>query len=219
MTTSRLAVLLSGNGSNLQAILDAVRERTINGRVAVVVSNRPDAYGLQRAAQAGLPNHVHELGPYLKADRTRRDYDYDLALLLRPYQPDWVVLAGWMHVLSSAFLEHFPDRVINLHPALPGAFPGTNAISRAFDAFQKGDIQHTGVMVHRVPDEAVDAGPVLASVEVPIFEEDDLTALEARVHEAEHKLLVSALLGLVGEPPPLPQRYRGREVRSSQSPS
>lgn len=210
MTTSRLAVLLSGNGSNLQAILDAIRDMQINARVVAVVSNRSDAYGLQRAAQAGLPNHVHELEPYLKGGRSRAEYDHDLGLLLRPYQPDWIVLAGWMHILGKAFLDQYPDRVLNLHPALPGAFPGADAIARAFDAYQQGKIEYTGVMVHKVPDEQVDAGPVLASVEVPIEEEDTLTTLEARIHQAEHALLVATLLDLVGAPPPLSPRQRGR---------
>jgi formyltetrahydrofolate-dependent phosphoribosylglycinamide formyltransferase len=211
MNKARLAVLISGNGSNLQAILDAIRNQQINARIVTVISNRPEAYGLQRAAQAGLPNHAHELAPYLKGGRTRRDYDHDLAMLLRPYQPDWVILAGWMHILSSAFLEHYPHRVLNLHPALPGMFPGTNAIERAFDAYQKGEIEHTGVMIHHVPDETVDAGPVVASVEVPIYEDDTLDTLESRVHRAEHDLMITTLLGLVGEPKPSP-RHRGTQA-------
>ena len=208
MSKARLAVLISGNGSNLQAILDAIRNLQINARVVAVVSNRADAYGLQRAAQSGLPNHVHELSPYMKAGRSRRDYDHDLAMLLRPYQPDWVILAGWMHILSSAFLDHYPNRVLNLHPALPGTFPGTNAIERAFNAYQKGEIEHTGVMVHQVPDEQVDVGPVLGSVEVPIYEDDTLATLESRVHRAEHELLVGTLTELVGTPAPV-GRHRG----------
>lgn len=208
MNKARLAVLVSGNGSNLQAILDAIRNQQINAKIVTVISNRPEAYGLQRAAQAGLPNHAHELAPYLKGGRTRRDYDHDLAMLLRPYQPDWVILAGWMHILSNAFLEHYPHRVLNLHPALPGKFPGTHAIERAFDAYQKGEIEHTGIMIHQVPNEEVDTGPVIASVEVPIYEDDTLETLESRVHRAEHELLVGTLLGLVGEPKSSP-RHRG----------
>ncbi len=91
------------------------------------------------------------------------------AKLAASYQPDWIVLAGWMRVLSSAFLDCFPQRVINLHPALPGTFPGTHAIERAFEAYQRGEIDRTGVMVHLVPDEGVDNGPVLAQAEVVPF--------------------------------------------------
>jgi phosphoribosylglycinamide formyltransferase 1 len=133
------------------------------------------------------------LSPYCQACRPRADYDADLATLVGAFGVTWVVLAGWMHILSQAFLSRFPSRVINLHPALPGCFPGTHAIRRAYQAFQAGQITHTGVMVHRVPDEAVDAGPVLAQEIVPIHPPDTLDDLEARIHAVEHHLLVRAL--------------------------
>jgi phosphoribosylglycinamide formyltransferase-1 len=98
-----------------------------------------------------------------------------------------------MRVLSSNFLGRFPGRVINLHPALPGAFPGIHAIDRAFEACRKGEIRGTGVMVHLVPDEGVDCGPVLLQEEVPILPEDTLETLEARIHSVEHRLLVAAI--------------------------
>src|SRR6185436_17239729 len=114
-----------------------------------------------------------------------------------PYQPDWVILAGWMHVLGMSFLEHYPNRVVNLHPALPGQFPGTNSIARAFEAYQQGEITETGIMVHLVPDAGVDDGPTLATVTVPIHPDDTLETLEERMHEAEHELLVNTLRGLI----------------------
>lgn len=194
---ARLVVLISGNGTNLQAIIDACdnwrSEKGLPARVVAVVSNRKAAYGLARAEKHGIPTVYHPLKPYREAGRSRREYDADLARIVASYRPDWVVLAGWMHVLSMAFLAHFPGRVINLHPALPGQFAGTHAIRRAFEAFQRGEITHTGVMVHRVPDEEVDVGPVVAQAEVPILPEDTLEDLEARVHRTEHKLLVDAL--------------------------
>jgi phosphoribosylglycinamide formyltransferase-1 len=196
-TLTPLAVLVSGYGSNLQAILDACATGRLPARVAVVVSNRREAYGLERARRAGVPALYHPLKPYISSGRSRAEYDADLANLLRPYAPAWVVLAGWMHVLSDAFLRHFPNRVVNLHPALPGQFPGVNAIARAYEAYQRGEIEGTGVMVHLVPDEAVDAGPVVATAPVPIFPTDTLADLEARVHQTEHDLLVSALLSLL----------------------
>ncbi len=107
-------------------------------------------------------------------------------------RPDLIVLAGWMHVLSPAFLDRFPMKVLNLHPALPGQFPGTHAIERAYEAFQRGEIDRTGVMVHWVVPE-VDAGPVVASAEVPIYPTDTLDDLEARIHAIEHQLLVEAI--------------------------
>jgi formyltetrahydrofolate-dependent phosphoribosylglycinamide formyltransferase len=111
--------------------------------------------------------------------------------------PDYVILAGWMRILSSFFLSNFPNRVINLHPALPGMFPGTHAIERAFEAYQRREIDHTGVMVHLVPDEGVDNGPVLTTAIVPIDEDDTLESLETRVHQTEHTLLVNTLKSVI----------------------
>ena len=123
----------------------------------------------------------------------RRRYDADLADLVAGVEPDLVVLAGWMHLLSSDFLGRFPHRVVNLHPALPGEFPGADAIGDAWKAHQAGRITRTGVMVHFVPDEGVDSGPVIASVEVPIHPGDTFEALSERIHTAEHALIVSAI--------------------------
>ena len=195
--TVRLAVLISGNGSNLQAILDAIRMRVLDAQVVVVVSNRKAALGLERAAKAGVPTHYHPLKSYRDAGRSREEYDADLAEILKQYAPDYVVLAGWMHIFSNQFLRHFPYRVINLHPALPGKFPGAHAIEEAFAAFQRGEIKGTGVMVHLVPDEQVDRGPVLLTSEVPIYPTDTLETLENRVHQAEHRTLVQAIDRLI----------------------
>ncbi|MCE7873352.1 phosphoribosylglycinamide formyltransferase [bacterium CPR1] len=179
----RLVVLVSGNGSNLQAILEACREGRLKAEVALVVSNRPGAYALERARAAGVEALV------LSRDgRSRREYDAALAELVAAARPDRVVLAGFLHILSSVFLERFPDQVLNLHPALPGAFPGLNAIERAFEA----GLDQTGVMVHRV-DEGVDTGPVLGVEQVSIHPEDSLESLTERIHQAEHRLLIRCL--------------------------
>jgi formyltetrahydrofolate-dependent phosphoribosylglycinamide formyltransferase len=191
-----LVVLISGYGSNLQAILDACASGVLPARVTGVISNKKEAYGLERARQAGVPG-VYKPKP---KEQDRREYDAELAELVAAYHPDWVVLAGWMRVLSSAFLIHFPGRVVNLHPALPGTFPGTEAIQQAFEAYRRGEIAHTGVMVHLVPNEGVDAGPVLAQEVVPIEPGDALETLEARVHAVEHKILVEVLRQLTTEP-------------------
>ncbi len=192
---ARLVVLISGHGSNLQAILDACAAGQLAAQVVAVFSNQPGAYGLARARQAGVPARVQ---PKFKA-QDRRTYDAELAEAVAAYRPDWVVLAGWMRVLSSAFLSRFPDRVVNLHPALPGTFPGTQAIERAHAAFQRGEITYTGLMVHLVPDEGVDAGPVLAQAVVTIGADETLAALEERMHAAEHALLVQTLQSLCAE--------------------
>jgi len=189
---ARLAVFISGFGSNLQAIIDAVQAGELDAEIVVVVSNRKAAYGLVRAEQAGIPTLYFPLKPYRDAGRSREEYDADLAERVAAYEPDLIVLAGWMHILSPAFLDRFPNRVINLHPALPGQFPGTHAIQRAYEAFQRGEIDHTGVMMHYVVPE-VDAGPVIISEEVPIYPSDTLDDLEARIHEVEHRLIVEAI--------------------------
>lgn len=185
----RLVILISGSGSNLQAILDACASGELRTLVVTVISNKPDAYGLTRARAAGV-EAIHF--PKLE-NESRREYDARLANYVTTKLPDYIILAGWMRLLSSDFLSCFPDRVINLHPALPGTFPGTRAIERAFEAYQRKEIDHTGVMVHLVPDEGVDNGPVLATEIVPIQPEDTVESLEARVHEVEHRILVSVL--------------------------
>jgi phosphoribosylglycinamide formyltransferase 1 len=186
---ARLVVLVSGNGSNLQAILDACASGELPASVICVISNKADAYGLIRAKSAGVEAiHFAKL-----TNETRQEYDKRLADYVTTQQPDFIILAGWMRILSSSFLSSFPNKVINLHPALPDTFPGTHAIERAFEAHQRGEIQHTGVMVHLVPDEGVDNGPVLATEIVPFRKEDTLESLETRVHQTEHTLLVNSL--------------------------
>ena len=190
----RLGVLISGHGSNLQALIDALeRGELVGAEIAVVVSNRRAAYGLERARRYGLACEYHPLAPYRGQGRSRADYDADLARLLQRYGVEWVVLAGWMHVLSDAFLRHYRGRVLNLHPALPGRFPGTDAIARAHQAAERGEIDRTGVMVHLVPDERVDEGPPVVWEEVPIRPGESLEELEARIHQVEHRLLVEAV--------------------------
>jgi phosphoribosylglycinamide formyltransferase-1 len=192
----RLVVLISGSGTNLQAIVDACKDGSLPMRVVGVFSNKAEAFGLERARLAGIP------AIYLPKpkDEERGAYDGRLADSVTGFAPDWVVLAGWMRILSNAFLERFPDRVINLHPALPGTFAGTHAIDRAYEACRRGEITQTGVMVHLVPDEGVDCGPVLATQSVPIFPDESLEALEAHIHETEHKLLVATLRRIALEP-------------------
>lgn len=193
---ARLVVMISGGGTNLQAILDAIAGGELDAEVALVVSNRKAAYGLVRAEQAGIPTLYFPLKPYTDAGRARIDYDRDLAECVRATAPDWIVLAGWMHVLSPTFLDCFYNRVINLHPALPGQFPGTDAIQRTFEAYRRGEVGGGGCMVHYVIPE-VDAGAVIGQAEVPLQPGDTLEAFEARLHDAEHDLLVRSLQTLV----------------------
>ena len=185
----RLLVLASGNGSNLQAILDACTQGELNAKIVGVIADKPQAYALERARAAGIPTCLIQKSK----DQTRSDYDRELAKTAALFKPDWIILAGWMRLLSCSFLDQFHMRVINLHPALPGAFPGTRAIERAFEAYHNGQITHTGIMVHLVPDAGVDNGPLLAQQVVEIYTDDTLESLEARIHQAEHRLLVQVL--------------------------
>jgi len=188
----RLVVMISGNGSNLQALIDHTTAGTLDAEITAVVSNRPDAYGLERARHAGIPTEVLSLSSFKQQGGSRTAYNRKLADLIAGYSPALVILAGWMLILADEFLRRFPGRVINLHPALPGAFPGTNAIARAHAAFHRGEIKHTGVMVHGVVPE-VDAGPLIVSEPVPIFRGESVVDLEERVHFVEHNLIVAAV--------------------------
>jgi formyltetrahydrofolate-dependent phosphoribosylglycinamide formyltransferase len=195
---ARIVVMISGSGTNLQALINAVQAGELATDIVGVVSNRKAAFGLQRAAQAQIETLYFPLKPYVEQGLSREAYDADLAARVADFEPDLIVLAGWMHVLSEDFLSHFPDQVINLHPALPGAFPGLNAVERTFEAYQKGEVAHGGVMIHYVVPE-VDAGPVIAEAVVPITPEDSLETFTARLHGVEHKLIVTAVMSVVGE--------------------
>ena len=190
-------VLASGNGSNLQAIIDACEAETLHAHVVGVVSDNRDSFALQRAAQHNVACRVVDA-----ANTGRSEFNIQLARAVSEFKPDIVVLAGFMRLLTMEFLAHFPQRVINVHPALPGELPGTHAITRAFDEFVAGKRTHTGVMVHFVPDEGVDSGPVIDSAVVPIYPTDSLADLEQRMHATEHQLLITALTQLTKEHTP-----------------
>ena len=191
MSLPRIVVMISGSGTNLQAIIDAVQSNQLQAEIVAVVSNRQNAYGLTRAENADIPTRYFPLKPYKIAGKPRTAYDNDLAQLVAEYKPDLIVLAGWMLILSATFLDQFPQQVINLHPALPDQFPGTHAIQRAYEAYQVEKIEESGCMVHYVIPE-VDAGPVIDTAVVPIYPTDTLSAFEARMHETEHQLIVAA---------------------------
>jgi phosphoribosylglycinamide formyltransferase-1 len=174
-----IGVLVSGNGTNLQALLDAGLP------VAAVASNRRDAYALERARAAGLPAATFSLDCHA----TREDRDLVLATWLEEHGVELVVLAGYMHLLTKPFLARFPGRTVNVHPSLLPAFPGAHAIA---DALAAG-VETTGVTVHRV-DEGLDTGEVIAQEPVPV---EPRETLEGRIHAVEHRLLPRVVRDLV----------------------
>jgi formyltetrahydrofolate-dependent phosphoribosylglycinamide formyltransferase len=187
----QLVVLISGSGTNLQAIMDACHNKTLDAEVTLVVSNRKAAYGLERTKQANIPTLYFSLKPYTDAGKSRASYDEDLAEAIKPYKPDLIVLAGFMHIFSPIFTELFPN-TINLHPALPGQFPGAHAIDDAYAAFQRSEIKESGCMIHVVTPE-LDAGPVIATRVVAFEDGDTPQSYATRLHSAEHELIIEGI--------------------------
>ncbi len=178
-----VGVLISGSGTNLQALIDACAAPDFPARIAVVVSNRRYARGLERARAAGIPAvWVPHRG------KARADFDGELVATLRAHGVAWVCLAGFMRIVTPVFLDAFPQRVLNIHPALLPAFPGTHGQAQALAYGAKV----AGATVHIV-DAGTDTGPVIAQGVVPVREEDDEDALKARILAVEHQLYVLAL--------------------------
>ncbi|MFM5258945.1 phosphoribosylglycinamide formyltransferase [Aeromonas veronii] len=173
----RILVLISGSGSNLQAILDHCASGKIAGEVVGVISNKADAYGLVRAKEAGVATSILAQQQFA----SREEYDAALLALMADYQPDLVVLAGFMRILSGDLVRHFAGRMINIHPSLLPKYQGLHTHQRAIDA---GDSEH-GASVHFVTEE-LDGGPVILQARVPIFEGDTADEVAARVQAQEH---------------------------------
>ena len=182
---ARVLVLASGNGGNFEALARAAKSGEAPIDMVGLVGDRPAAPCFERARRLGIETLALPV-----EGRTRQEYDARLAEAAEGFSPDWILLLGWMRILSKAFLGRFPGRVINLHPALPGRFPGTEAIRRAWDAARAGQGDRTGVMLHHVPDEGVDTGPPILVREVEIGSEESLDSLESRMHLAEHELVI-----------------------------
>ena len=180
----KIAVLLSGSGTNLQAIIDAVADGSLNAEIVHVVSSRPDAYGIERAQAAGIPTTVLNRDVY--ADREAADRR--IVDATRAAGAEYLVMAGYMRMVTPVILQAFPDRVLNLHPALLPSFKGAHAIQDAFEA----GVKVTGVTVH-FANEEYDKGPIVAQRAVPVLEDDTQDDLEARSHEVEHELYPEVL--------------------------
>jgi phosphoribosylglycinamide formyltransferase 1 len=180
----RLGVLISGRGSNLQAIIDAVQERRVEAEIVVVISNVANAAGLRRAEAAGIETCV--LAP--RDSASRGEYDGRLASELLARRVDLVCLAGFMRLLGSEFVDAFPNRVLNIHPSLLPAFPGLDAQRQALEH----GVKVTGVTVHLVTPE-LDAGPIVLQRSVPVLPDDTVDTLAARILVEEHRLYPEAI--------------------------
>lgn len=196
-----IVVLISGGGTNLQALIDAIKVGDLKGKITRVISSSSTAYGLTRAADAGISTTVHTLKSYYEGipkeekalrKEARDKFDADLSKLVIAENPDLIICAGWMLILSLAFLNPISNAkipIINLHPALPGAFDGTHAIERSWKAGQDGEISKGGCMIHYVI-EAVDMGEPLVVKELDVTVGESVEEWESKIHELEHVAIV-----------------------------
>jgi phosphoribosylglycinamide formyltransferase-1 len=180
----RLGVLISGSGTNLQAIIDASESGALDADVKVVISNHDTARGLTRAEDHNIPGVYVDRGAYASP----REYNAAIRDILREHRCEYVVMAGYMRLLGKEVLDFFPNRVVNLHPALLPSFPGADGIRDAFDF----GVKVTGVTVH-FANEEFDKGPIIAQEAIAIAEDDTIESLEAKIHAVEHELLPRAL--------------------------
>jgi phosphoribosylglycinamide formyltransferase-1 len=185
---ARLVILISGRGSNMKSIVEAVNNGELNAEVSAVISNRPDAAGLAFADQQGVATQTLDH----KQFDSREAFDSKLAETIDSYQPDYVILAGFMRILTAEFVEHYANRLINIHPSLLPKFKGLDTHQRAIDA---GETEH-GASVHFVTAE-LDDGPVILQARVPVLEDDTAESLAHRVLEQEHQLYPAAINKLV----------------------
>ncbi len=181
---TRLVVLISGSGSNLQALIDATQSDDLDAEIVAVISNKNAAFGLQRAAQAGIATEVLDHRGF----ESRDQFDAALTELIDSYQPDWVLLAGFMRILTATFVRHYQGRLINIHPSLLPKFPGLDTHQRAIDAGER----HHGASVHFVIP-ALDAGPVIIQGMLAIRPGDSATELASRVLQVEHQIYPATL--------------------------
>ena len=179
-----LGVIISGRGSNLQAIIDACAKGAIPAKVAVVVSNQPDAYGLERAKKHNIPTAVFEPTNF----KDKNTYELEIVKTLKQHKIDLVCLAGYMRIVGEVLLEHFPGKMINIHPALLPAFPGLHVQQAALDH----GVKISGATVHFV-DEGCDTGPIIVQAAVPVKENDTEETLSDRILEQEHKIYPQAI--------------------------
>lgn len=188
----RIIVLISGSGTNLQALIDASKTNWLGGEIDRVISNRANALGLERARAAGIRSEVLSYGPFKTEADPRIAYDKALVGAVNASAPDLVVLAGFMRILTPTFLQHVVAPVMNLHPALPGCYSGIQAMERAWTDFEAQRISQSGVMVHEVIEE-VDMGPVIDTRVLPMTGLSCFEEFKSKMHKLEHELLVDVV--------------------------
>lgn len=181
---TRIGVLVSGNGTNLQSILDACKSGRIDAEVVVVISNKQDAYALERAKNANVETVILES----KGFKTREDYDEELVKILKKRNVELVILAGFMRIVTSVLIKEFPMRIMNIHPALLPSFPGLHVQKKALEF----GVKFSGCTVHFVTED-VDAGPIIIQAVVPIYENDTEETLRERILEQEHRIYPQAI--------------------------
>ena len=186
----RIAVLASGNGSNFEVIAQAVKDKEIPADLVLLFSDHHDAYVLERGKKFGVSCESFEL----KEFSDKKSYEAALLALLKKYDVELVVLAGYMRIIGKDLLAEFPNRIVNIHPALLPNFPGLHGIKDAFEA----GVKETGVTIHYV-DSGVDTGPIIAQGKVQVSENDSLSDLETKIHQVEHQLYPQVLADIVKE--------------------
>jgi phosphoribosylglycinamide formyltransferase-1 len=180
----KFTVFASGRGTNLQAIIRAIKKGKIKAELALVVSDNKDAYALKRAERAKIKTVVVESKKFI----SREDYDLEVLKILKQEKIDFIVLAGFMRIITSTLINCFPNKILNIHPALLPSFKGTHGIEEAFNY----GVKVTGVTVHFV-DEKMDHGPIIIQQYVKIKEDDTLETLEAKIHRVEHRIYPEAI--------------------------
>lgn len=184
MAATKLGVLVSGGGSNLQSIIDNIEAGSLSAKVCVVIANEPDAFGMTRASNHGIPAVLINHRDY----ENRGAFDAKLVEVLKDYDVDLVVLAGFMRIITRTLLDAFPNRIINIHPALLPSFPGTHVWQDQIDY----GVKFAGCTVHFV-DEGMDSGPIIIQAVVPVMDDDDADSLSSRILKQEHRIYSRAI--------------------------
>ncbi len=190
MERKRLGVLVSGRGSNLQALIDASKDESYPAEVVVVISNNPSAYAIERAKRENIPVFVIRREDY----KSKKEYEEKIKEILQNFKVDLVVLAGYMKIVGKTLLEAFPNRIINIHPSLLPSFPGLEAQRQAWEY----GVKISGCTVHFV-DEGIDSGPIIGQRAVPVYDNDTPETLAERILQEEHKLIVESVKKILTE--------------------